>query len=330
MPIIGRHSTGRAARVRLLVGLAALGLAVTACGGGGGGGAGSGSLGAYHLDNASFKVGSKEFTESLVLGQITIQALQATGAKVDDKTGIQGTTNVRKALTGGDIDMYWDYTGTGWTTLLGHTPAQAPKDPTALFQAVATEDLQKNQVKWLNPAPLNDTYAIATAASRAQQLNVHSLSDYARLANTNPAQASMCVASEFLSRDDGWPGVQKVYGFALPGNLLKTIDMGVIYTQIPSGQQCNFGEVTSSDGRVAANNLQVLDDDKHFFVLYNGALTMRNDTFTKYPQLAQIFGPISQKLTDAVVRDLNKQVDVDGALPEQVAKKFLQDNRFIS
>lgn len=317
---------------RALVGLAVLGLAFTtsACGGGAGGGnAGGGSLDAIKLDGASFKVGSKEFTEQLVLGQIAVQALKATGASVEDKTGIQGTTNVRTAMTSGAIDMYWEYTGTGWTTLLGHTPAEAPKDAAALFQAVSSEDLQKNKIKWLDPAPLNNTYAIATAKSRAQELNVHSLSDYGRLASTDPAKASICVASEFLGRDDGWPGVQKTYGFTLPANLVKTVDLGIIYTQVPTGQQCNFGEVTVTDGRVAAQNLEVLGDDKKFFVNYNGALTMRDDVFTQHPQLAQIFKPISEKLTDDTVRKMNQQVDVDGALPEEVAQNFLKDNGFI-
>lgn len=101
--------------------------------------------------------------------------------------------------------MYWDYTGTGWTALLGHTTATAPKDPAALYRLVAEEDLRRNQVRWLESAPWNNTYALATSGTRAAQLRVHTISDYARLASTAPEQASMCVASEFLSRDDGWP-----------------------------------------------------------------------------------------------------------------------------
>ncbi|MGI8816901.1 MAG: glycine betaine ABC transporter substrate-binding protein [Pseudonocardia sp.] len=316
---------------RLLAVLAVIALAVTGCGGGGGGAATpAGPLAGVKLDGATFRVGSKEFTEQLVLGQIAIQALKATGAKVEDKTSIQGTTNVRTGLTTGEIDMYWDYTGTGWTTLLKHTPLSAPRSTQALYDAVATEDLARNQVKWLSPAPLNDTYALATSAERAQQQNVRTISDYARLAAADPAKASICVASEFLSRDDGWPGVQKAYGFALPAEQVKTVDLGVIYTQLPSGQQCNFGEVTSTDARVKANKLQVLEDDKKFFVLYNAAMTIRNDVFTKYPQLAQVFDPISQKLTNESVLAMNEQVDVGGELPEDVAKKFLQDNGFLA
>lgn len=310
--------------VRLLIGIALVGLAVVGCAAGGGGAGGGGGP----LDGATFRVGSKEFTEQLILGQITIQALEASGARVEDKTGIQGTTNVRKALTSNEIDMYWDYTGTGWTNLLGHTTADAPKDPAQLFQTVAAEDLQRNQVKWLDPAPLNNTYALATAQGRDQELNVHSISDYARLANSDPGRATMCAATEFLTRDDGWPGLQKAYGFNLPASSVRTVDLGVIYTQIPSGQQCNFGEVFETDGRIAAQNLRVLTDDKNYFVAYNGALTIRNDAFTKYPALADVFRPISQKLTTETLRRMNQEVDVNGALPEEVAKKFLQDNGF--
>jgi osmoprotectant transport system substrate-binding protein len=289
----------------------------------------AGPLANIHLAGASFRVGSKEFTEQLILGQIALQALLATGADVDDETGIQGSSNVRTALLSDEIDMYWEYTGTAWTTLLGHEPSAAPKDSAALFHAVATEDLARNHVKWLPPAPLNDTYAIATEATRADRLNVHSLSDYARLANTDPTGASMCVASEFLTRDDGWPGVQKAYGLNLPANLVHTVDLGVIYTQIPSGAVCKFGEVTTTDARVPANHLVVLNDDKHFFVLYNAALTIRADVFRRFPRLAAVFNPISAKLTDEVMRDLDYKVDVAGELPEEVAHNWLLADGFV-
>lgn len=123
--------------------------------------------------------------------------------------------------------------------------------------------------------------------------------------------------------------MRKAYGFALPVTLLKTVDAGLIYTQVPTGAQCNFGEVGSTDGRIAAQGLQVLDDDRQFFVGYNAALTVREDTFNRYPQLARLFGPISAKLTDDTVRAMNRRVDVDGALPEEVARDFLKNNGFV-
>lgn len=316
-------------KAQLIAPLAVLALAVTGCGGGepAGGGPGGGGV---NLSGASFTVGSKEFTEQLILGQIAIQALQAAGAEVTDQTGIQGTANVRRALDAGEIDMYWEYTGTGWTTHLGHESNAAPKGTRQLYDAIATEDLQRNQVRWLQPAPMDNTYAIATAQGRGQQLGVRTLSDYAELVRRDPAQASLCAATEFLTRDDGLPGLQQAYGFTLPPSEISEVDLGVIYTRVPSGDPCNFGEVFATDGRIVANKLQILEDDKQFFVKYNVAMTANNEVFSRYPQLAQVFNPIAAKLTNESMRAMNARVDVEGLPPEQVAQEFLEQNGFIS
>ena len=309
----------------------AMALALSACSsGGGGGGAGGGTgSGANSLSGATFTVGSKEFTEELVLGQIAVQALQHAGATVKDETGITGTTNVRKALTSGQIDMYWEYTGTGWTDLLGHPASTAPKDPQKLYAAVAKED-KKNGVIWMPMAEANDTYAIATSKSTAKSTGVSTLSDYAKLANSDPQKASLCAASEFLDRSDGWPGVEKAYGFTLPKSDITEVDLGIIYTRVPKGSPCKFGEVFSTDGRIPANNMQVLNDDKNFFVHYNVALTVRKPVYDKHAkQLNAIFDPISKKLTTPELTKLNSEVDVQGLPAKAVAKKWLQDNGFI-
>ncbi|MGH3565001.1 MAG: glycine betaine ABC transporter substrate-binding protein [Pseudonocardia sp.] len=322
----------RANRARLFAVLAAAALAVTACGGGagGGGGASGGSLGAIDLSGASFTVGSKEFTEQIVLGEIAVQALQATAADVGELTSITGTTNVRTALTAGQIDMYWEYTGTGWTNHLQHTTADAAKDPEELYQAVAMEDLAKNKVAWLEPAPLNNTYAIATAQDRGRQLGVTNLTEYAALVARDPAQARMCAAAEFLTRDDGLPGLERTYGFDLAPDAVAELELSLVPPQVASGQNCNFGEVFATNGDVAANELAIVEDDKQFFVAYNAAMTVRQDVFDQNPRLAEVFGPISQQLTSDVMRGLNEQVEVGGELPEEVAEKFLRDNGFIA
>nr|MDQ3346066.1 glycine/betaine ABC transporter substrate-binding protein [Chloroflexota bacterium] len=209
-------SDAKTGATRLAALAAALMVTLAACGGGdvttatggGTGGAPSEEPAASGLSGASFTVGSKEFTEQLILGQIAIMALEDAGAQVDDQTGITGTTNVRKALDSGEIDMYWEYTGTGWTTHLGHEVSEAPADSQELFDAVAEEDLQKNDVKWFALAPGNNAYAIATSQDTMDQLGVQTLSDYAKVAGENPADASLCAASEFLDRDDGLPGLE--------------------------------------------------------------------------------------------------------------------------
>ncbi|MGI8433397.1 MAG: glycine betaine ABC transporter substrate-binding protein [Nocardioidaceae bacterium] len=323
-----RHQKRTIVRVAALS--AALALAATACGSDSGGGAATSQNSAVDLSGASFTVGSKEFTEQLILGQITIQLLQNAGADVKDETGITGTTNVRKALTSSEIDMYWDYTGTGWAELLGNEISKAPDDEQALFDAVAKQDLSENNIKWFALTSANDTYAIATSKETSDSLGVASLSDLAGLASSSPDDASICVASEFLDRSDGLPGLEKAYGFTFPSDGLTEVDLGIVFTQVPKGDPCKFGEVFATDGRIPANDMVVLDDDKNFFVKYDLALTINNDVYTKYQQqLDDLFTPVAEALTTEELQALNAQFDVDVLPEDQVAQKWLGDNGFI-
>jgi osmoprotectant transport system substrate-binding protein len=279
------------------------------------------------LKGVSLRVGSKEFTEQLVLGQLTLELLRAHGANVTDKTNIQGSTNTRNALTSGRIDLYWDYTGTGWITYLKH--AKPIPDPKEQYDAVAKDDLGENHVVWEPPAPLNNTYAFAIRQSAAQRLGVKTMSDVANLLKTKPSEATFCIESEFSTRDDGWPGLKKAYGMDVPSGNVKQLDTGVIYSETAKGSTCNFGEVFTTDGRIPAKHLQVLRDDRRFFPVYNASLTLRKQVADKYPQIAKIVAPVSQRLTDETMRGLNAKVDVDGYEPEQVAHDWLKQQGFI-
>ena len=315
--------------VRLTTLVAGFALAATACGGDDGGTTATGGDGS-DLSGASFAVGSKEFTEQLILGQMTVLALENAGAEVDDQTGITGTTNVRKALTSNEIDMYWEYTGTGWAEILGNEVAKAPTDEQELFDAVAQQDLETNQVVWTALAPVNNTYAIATSAAAQESTGVSTLSDYAELVSSDPDQAGLCAASEFIDRSDGLPGLEKTYGFDLPSDAITEVDLGIIFTRVPEGDPCNFGEVFATDGRIPANEMVVLEDDKDFFVKYNVALTVNQDVHDQYgTQLEEIFVPIAEQLTTEELQQLNSLVDVDGLPAEAVAEQWLQENGFI-
>ncbi len=283
------------------------------------------------LDGASFSVGSKEFTEQLVLGQIAVKVLENAGAKVDDKTGIVGTDNVRAALTSGEIDMYWEYTGTGWSSHLGREISDAPDSPEALATAVAQADKQENNVIWYNTAPMNNTYAVVTLKSRAEDLGVHTISDYADLVSSDPNSATLCGATEWLTRDDGYPGLAAAYGFDLPSDKLTEFgDTSGIASLVAKGDPCNFGELFATDGTISANDLVVLEDDKNYFVPYNVALTVDGDVDSQYGDaLREIFNPITAKLTNETMQTLNAKVDVDGDDPADVAEGFLKDNGFI-
>lgn len=316
--------TTRAKLTQLLGLFAVLTLIVAGCGGAGGGGA-SGDI---DLSGAEFTVGSKEFTEQLILGQITLQTLENAGATVNDQIGLAGTVAARKALESGEIDMYWEYTGTGWITHLGHT--KPIPNSQKQFEAVAKEDLEKNDIKWLSPpAPANNTYAMAVRSEAHDKLGVKKLSDFKQLVEENPEEATVCVGTEFSTRDDGLPGMEKAYNFEFPKDNIVKIDEGLIYQQTDKGKQCNFGEVFQTDGRIEALDLELIEDDKSFFPIYNPALNVRKEAIDKYPQIAKLFAPISKKLTTEELQKLNAKVDVQGQLEDQVAEEWLKENGFI-
>ena len=314
----------RANLLRLVGLIAVLAIAVAGCGGAGGGG--GGTAGGIDLSDSEFTVGSKEFTEQLILGHITLQALEAAGATVNDQIGLAGSVAARKALESGEIDMYWEYTGTGWITYLGHT--DPIPDRQKQFEAVAKEDLEKNDIQWLEPpSPANNTYAFAVRSEAYDKLGVKKLSDFKQLIEENPEEATICVGTEFSTRDDGLPGMEKAYGFQFPSENVVKMDEGQIYQATDEGNRCNFGEVFATDGRIAALDLKVIEDDKNFFPLYNPALNVRKEAMD--PKIEKLFAPISEKLDTQTLQKLNAQVDVEGQLPEEVAEQWLSENGFV-
>jgi osmoprotectant transport system substrate-binding protein len=313
--------------LRLLGLLVVLSVVAAGCSGGTTGGVGNqggGETPKVSLSGAEFTVGSKEFTEQLILGQIAIQALEARGATVKDETGLPSTGAARRALESGEIDMYWEYTGTGWITHLGHT--DPIPDAQEQYEAVAEEDLEKNDIEWLSPAPANNAFAIAVRSEAVGILGTESLSSLGVLSEVRPEDVTLCAASEFLNREDGLPGLEEAYGFEIPtGNIVKT-ELGQIHQAVDEGEECNYGEVFATDGQINGLELTLLKDDKNFFPVYNPSLTVSKEVMDEYPGLADVFTPITQKLNEETLRDLNAAVDVDGKSEEAVARQFLRDN----
>ena len=315
--------------IRLIAVAAALALIGAACGDDEGGSSDDKS-GSGVLAGSSFKVGSKEFTEQLILGQITIQVLEDAGADVSDETGLVGSDTVRKALLSGDIDMYWEYTGTGWINHLGNT--EPVKGEQEQYDAVAEADLEANGIKWLAPpAAANNTYAFAANSQAVEEFGVESISDLAALANENPEAATLCTASEFITRDDGLPGVEELYGFDLPDANVAQLDFGLVYASVANADPCNFAVVFATDGQILANDLTVLEDDKGFFPAYNIAMTMKEETYEENAEAYDtLFGAIAEVITDESMTEMNAAVDVDGESAEDVAAEFLASNGIIS
>lgn len=283
-------------------------------------------------DDAAITVTAKNFTEQLILGKIAVLAAQAAGFEVTDMTNVPGSVAVRQLMLDGTADMTYEYTGTAWLTFMGH--AEGIPDKTEQWEAVKKEDAG-NGLTWLNPAPMNNTYAFAVRDEAVKELDdVKTLSDIAKLPVD---ERTFCVESEFNSRADGFKPMLKKYGLELggsgengiPSDNVSILDTGTVYTATDRGK-CNFGEVFTTDGRIKSLGLTVLEDDKGFFPAYNVAPVLDSATLKEYPQLADVYDQISPKLTDAVLQELNRQVDVEGREPADVAFDWMVKEGFIT
>lgn len=321
------------ASIRLAGLVVVLALTVAGCGSVvGGGGNAAGPLAEVDNSDYSYTVGSKDFTEQLVLGQIAYQALEATGADVTDQIGLAGTDATRAALENGDIDMYWEYSGTNWINHLGNTDPVFP--PKKQYEVAKEQELKKNNIVLLERAPFNNTYALAMRKEAPDEVpaldGVTKISDIGPLIENNPDAATICVESEFRSRNDGLPGMEKKYGFKFPDSNVALLDTGAVYTATDKGDKCNFGEVFTTDGRIAALGLTTLKDDKEFFPIYNPAINMKKEKYNENKEgLEDTFTPVADALDTKTMQKLNASVDVDGEKPEDVAEQWLKDQGFI-
>jgi osmoprotectant transport system substrate-binding protein len=278
------------------------------------------------LKGQSYIVGGKLADEQLVLCQIAIAALESVNAAVTDRCNVGGTDTTRKALVGGDIDLYWEYTGTAWVTFLGQKPIQ---DSMAQYEAVKERDLAQNKIVWLQPTPFNNTYSFAVKKERAQQLGLRTLSDMATYLRAGKP-GNICIEVEYQNRDDGFVGLQQSYGFQAPSGRVQVLQAGAIYQATADQQECLFGEVYTTDGRIPQLGLTVLQDDKLYHPLYNAAPTMRNEVYDRNPGIAAVFGPISAALTNEVMADLNRQRSAEGKSPRRVARTWLAQRGLIA
>ncbi|WP_232524682.1 glycine betaine ABC transporter substrate-binding protein [Nocardioides mangrovicus] len=279
------------------------------------------------LEGVNLSVGSKNFSENILLGKMAIILLQSDGAKVKDLTNIPGSASARQAMLDDQIDGMWEYTGTGWITYLGHE--KPIPDEEKQYTAVRDEDRKKNGLDWLQPAPMNNTYGFAVTAATAKKFNITKLS---QLKDVPQNERTFCVESELINRPDGLKGMLQTYGVPLgsgvPRSNLKTYQTGAIYDATAKGS-CNFGEVFTTDGRIVALHLKVLEDDKSFFPKYNVSFVVQNAILKKYPQIEKLFAPVSKKLTNQVLLKLNAKIDVDGDEPAEVAYEWLKQNGFV-
>jgi osmoprotectant transport system substrate-binding protein len=261
---------------------------------------------------------------------MAIILLKSAGATTTDLTNIPGSAAARQAMLDDRIQAQWEYTGTGWITYLGHD--KPIPDEEKQYTAVRDEDLKKNQLVWLKPAPMNNTYGFAITKKVFDKYKITKLS---QLNKVPVADRTFCVESELINRPDGLKGMLEKYDVPLgdpkgvPRDNLKTFQTGAIYDATAKGA-CNFGEVFTTDGRIVALHLKVLEDDRNFFPKYNVSMVLTKDVAKEYPQIDDLIAPVAAKLTNDVLLGLNAKVDVDGQEPAEVAYDWLKKEGFVT
>ena len=274
-------------------------------------------------------IGSKEFTEQLILGQIAILALEHNGIPTIDETGLGGTVVVREAQEGGDVDLYWEYTGTALITHLGYD--EAITDPQECYDVVAADDLERNNLVWLDYTPFNNTYTVMMRKSDSEAMGITTLSDLANAINEGveapePGTWNFATDHEYTIRDDGYPGLQQLYGFEFEDVI--TMDLGITYGALRDGDVATaMGFAT--DGRIAAFELVNLEDDLNFHPVYNCSPVVRQETLDEFPEIADILNPIAAALTAEAMSAMNMEVDIEERLPVEVAEEWLREQGFI-
>lgn len=268
---------------------------------------------------AKVTVGGKNFTEQYVVGEMMALLLDNAGFDVSKKMGT-GSSITRTALTSGQIDLYAEYTGTAWPLYLKHE--KLIMDPVKLYESTKAEDLEKNNVVWLDRSNVNNTFALAIRKADAKKLGT-SLSELAAYVNAHPGELLFGTGTEFNERPDGIPGLMKTYDFKLTNKQRKIMDIGLSFEAIDR-EQIDVAMAYPTDGKLRKYDLLVLKDDKNFFPAYNLCVTVRKDYLDAHPEIVEILKPIAD-LDNETMQELNYKVDAVGLPADMVAEEYLKE-----
>jgi len=268
------------------------------------------------------RIGARVFTEQTLLAEITAQYLRTKGYDVQ-VTGGLGSNLARSAHESGQLDMLWEYTG---VSLVAYNHVTEKLDSEQSYARVKELDAQKGLV-WLTPSKFSNTYALALPKNVADQYpQINTISELNRVLHKE-AETNNLVAldTEFANRSDGLAGMVQLYDMNLTRNNIRQMDAGLVYTALRNGQVF-AGLVYTTDGRLNAFKLKLLEDDKHYFPDYTAAPVVRQACLDAHPQLAAQLKPLAELFDDNTMRELNARVDVDHQSPSAVAADFLRQH----
>ncbi len=264
----------------------------------------------------SVVVGSKNFTEQIILGEILAQQLERrTQLVVQRKFNLGGTLLTQEALVSGALDLYPEYTGTALTAILKEPPSS---DAEVVFQRVKSAYHQRWHLEWLQPLGFANTFAMTVRGEvgRAERLNT--LSDAAR----SPRPWRLGAGYEFLQRPDGLSGLLRAYGLRIQDSPV-TMDLGLLY-QALTHDQVDMIAANSTDGLLSVLDVRVLQDDKKYFPPYQCAAVVRESTLTAYPELRAALEELSGQISEPAMQKLNYEVDGKHRSTTEVASEFLK------
>ncbi|HEX9285331.1 MAG TPA: glycine betaine ABC transporter substrate-binding protein [Nitrospirales bacterium] len=272
-------------------------------------------------------VGSKNFTEQVIIGEIVAQHVSLRlSQRVDRKLNLGGTLLAHQALVQGGLDLYPEYTGTALTSILKLSPSSilVGEGEEAVFATVKAEYLKRFRIHWLDPLGFNNTFAMVIRGPDARRNRIDSLSDAARYAGG----WTLGVGYEFQQRPDGLPGLLKTYKLPLKGSP-RTMDLGLLYKALEE-KQVDMVAANATDGLLSVMDVTVLRDDKRYFPPYQAALIVRDDLLAAHPTLKDILALLSGKFSDQIMRTLNYQVDGKHRPLAEVAMTFLRAAGFLA
>jgi osmoprotectant transport system substrate-binding protein len=259
-------------------------------------------------------VGSKNFTEQIVLAEVFAQQIEAHSAlRVERRVNLGGTLICHQALVAGKIDLYPEYTGTALTAVL-NDPLR--KDPGEVFHRVQEEYRTRFNVEVMSPLGFNNTFAIVVRGDDAGNLHLLNISDVAAVSSKWRAG----FGYEFMERPDGFRGWADAYGLHFSGEP-KILDLGLLYRAL-ADKQVDVVAGNSTDGLIAALHMVALVDDRHYFPPYEAVPLVRRTTLDKHPEVGVALGALAGKISEDEMRRMNYAVDGEHRDPADVVREF--------
>jgi osmoprotectant transport system substrate-binding protein len=269
------------------------------------------------------RLGARVFTEQSVLAEITARYLNQNGFDVRITGGL-GSNLARSAHETGQLDMVWEYTGVSLVSY-NHIEERMPS-AAATYAKVKELDARKDLI-WLTPSKFSNTYALALPRNIAELYpQVNSISQLNQVLREEKDRSHVvALDTEFANRPDGLVGLTETYDLQLTRRNIRQMDAGLVYTALRNGQVFS-GLVYTTDGRLSAFDLKLLEDDKHYFPDYTAAPVVRKEVLDAHPQLATLLKPLAEQLDDQTMRELNAKVDVEHQSPGKVAAEYLRQH----